>query len=207
VTTPGGTVFTVGHSTHPVSRLLELLQASQIDAVADVRTSPYSRRLPQFNRESLEGDLSRAGIAYVFLGRELGGRGSGNCVLGPDGRVSYAKLGATVEFSAGIERILHGMTQYRMALLCAERDPMECHRGLLISRALAGRGVAMQHIGTDGRIESQVRAEDRLLSIFGLSVPDLLRTDEEVYNEAYLRQESRVAYVDKGPHQPAGNSP
>ena len=202
---PRGTVFTVGHSTHPVSRLLELLQASQIDAVADVRSSPYSRRLPQFNRESLEGELSRAGVAYVFLGRELGGRGSGSGVLGPDGRVSYAKIGATVEFASGIDRVLHGMAQYRLALLCAERDPMECHRGLLISRVLAGRGVAVQHIGADGHIESQVHAEERLLSLFGLSVPNLLRTDEEVYDEAYLRQESRVAYVDKGPQQPEGS--
>ena len=193
-----GTVFTVGHSTNSPGHLIEVLVGAGMEVIADVRSSPYSRRLPQFNRESLVSDLKVAGIEYVFLGRELGGRGASADVLDMDGRVDYVKLADSAEFAEGMRRVLQGRLKYRMALLCAERDPMECHRGLVIARKLNENGVGVQHIGADGELESHTQFEHRLLNLFGLALPDLLHTDEQVYDDAYSRQASKVAYVEQG---------
>lgn len=193
--TPTEPVFTIGHSTHPFEKFVELLKVWSVSAIADVRSAPYSRWQPQFNSDALPQRLAEHGIAYVFLGRELGGRGADESVFDDHGRVVYGRIAKSVAFREGLRRVQFGQTRMRLALMCTERDPLECHRGLLISRALVAKGIDIEHIRPDGQTESHRQAEQRLLDTTGLGSPDLFHTADELLAEAYELQEARVAYV------------
>ena len=163
----GGTVLTIGHSTHSMDAFIELLQRHGVTAVADVRAAPYSRFNPQFNREPLAGSLVAHGIAYVFMGSELGGR-SEDPACYDNGRICYERLGGTRSFRKGLDRVAQGATRHRIALLCAEKEPLKCHRCLLVAPALEARGVSVAHIGADGRLELHADAMLRLLAMHGM---------------------------------------
>src|SRR5437016_2803886 len=107
-------VYTIGHSTHPLENLVALLLRHGITAVADVRSAPFSRFNPQFNKDALNRDLNESGIAYVFLGRELGAR-SDDPACYADGRVQYARLAETELFRRGIDRVVRGAEEHRIA--------------------------------------------------------------------------------------------
>src|SRR5215475_13186783 len=126
-------VFTIGHSNHPLATFIGLLRGAGVTAVADVRSIPYSRRWPQFGRPALERSLPEAGIGYVFLGAELGGRRD-DPALYIDGRIDFDRVAATDSFRAGLDRVEAGAARHRIALMCAEREPLDCHRFLLVSR-------------------------------------------------------------------------
>ncbi len=128
-------VYTIGHSTHPREFFVALLLRHGIGAVGDVRSKPYSRMHPQFNREELTNYLYEAGIAYVFLGRELGGRGEDRSCY-DSGKVRYERLAQTQLFREGLRRVREGTRDRKMALMCAEKDPLDCHRGVLVARHL-----------------------------------------------------------------------
>lgn len=195
MSTSNNGVYTVGHSTHGAEAFLGLLVRHGIGAVADVRSSPFSRFNPQFNRETLGQFLKVNGIRYVFLGKELGARTEDrSCYV--DGRVQYDRLARTASFEGGLDRVLRGAALYRVALMCAERDPLECHRTILVAKALAGRGQQVLHIHADGHLETHEAAMERLLDVTGLPRKDLFRTREELVAEALARQEHRIAYVD-----------
>lgn len=190
------TIYTVGHSTHSSSAFLDLLRRHGITALADVRSSPYSRHNPQFNKEVLAGDLLAHGIKYVFLGRELGAR-SDDPACYVAGRVQYGRLAATALFRSGIERVEGGAAEYRIALMCAEKEPLDCHRTVLVARALAEDGFEIQHIHADGKLEPHTAAMERLLDLVGLPHEDMFRSRDELLSEALVRQEERIAYVDE----------
>ena len=187
------TVFTVGHSTHPQSRLIELLREHGITALCDVRSKPYSRMNPQFNRAELESALRECGIAYVFLGRELGARSEDpSCYQ--NGKVQYDRLANTELFQDGLRRVREGMKKYRVALMCAEKEPLECHRTILVARYLAALGLNVEHIHADGHVEPHADTVERLKAIHNLAHEDLFRSSEELLDEAYRRQEKILAY-------------
>ena len=188
------TVFTIGHSTHTLERFLALLKLHDITALADVRSKPYSPRNPQFDREELKQQLLEAGIAYVFRGRELGAR-SADPSCYQHGRVQYGRLALTELFRQGLDRVQEGMNKYRLALMCAEKEPLECHRTVLVARHLAALGIPVQHILADGRPESHADLLERLMRQLGLPESDLFRSHEDVISDAYTIQESRVAYT------------
>jgi uncharacterized protein (DUF488 family) len=188
------TVFTIGHSTHTLERFLALLRLHDITALADVRSKPYSPRNPQFDREGLKKQLLEAGIAYVFLGKELGARSEDPSCY-EHGRVQYGRLALTELFRQGIDRVQEGMNKYRLALMCAEKEPLECHRTVLVARHLAALGIPVQHILADGRLEDQADLLDRLMRQLGLPESDLFRSHEDVISDAYRIQESRIAYT------------
>jgi uncharacterized protein (DUF488 family) len=189
-------VFTIGHSTQPADAFRSLLSQHQITAVADVRSSPYSRLNPQFNREELRDDLKRGRIAYVFLGEELGARSQDPaCYL--DGKVQYARLAQTRLFHQGLDRVVDGAQRYRVALLCAEKDPLTCHRCILVARHLLPRQLDVQHILIDGRLESHSEALARLLRELRLQERELFRGGDELIEEAYRLRGEEIAYVEK----------
>ena len=186
-------VFTIGHSTHSQERFIALLRDYGITALCDVRSYPYSRVNPQFNRDELKALLQNSGIKYVFLGKELGARSDDpTCYEG--GRVKYDRLGRTDLFQTGLERVQRGMRRYRLALMCAEKEPLQCHRAILVARHLTGRGIEVQHILADGRLESHRDALRRLMRMFNSSDHDIFRSREEILADAYHRQELRIAY-------------
>jgi uncharacterized protein (DUF488 family) len=187
------TVLTIGHSTHPYETFLRLLREAGATAVADVRTSPWSRHFPQFTAESLKAALPRDGVAYSFLGKELGGRPQ-DARYYRDGVADYEKMAAAPEFAAGLGRVLEGARKYRLALMCSEQEPLECHRCLLVARALAARGAAVSHILADGRIEPHAETEERLLRITGRAEEDLFATRAERLAEAYRQQNRKAAF-------------
>lgn len=205
----GHPVFTIGHSNHPLDAFMALLQRHRVTALADVRSAPYSRLHPQFNRESLAGSLRREGIEYVHLGQALGGR-SDDPACYEDGCVRYDRVAGTEMFRRGLERVVQGAADHLIVLLCAEREPLECHRTLLVARALDERGIEVAHIHADGGLESHTEAMDRLLQLFNLNADgDLFRTAqprEELVAEAIALQAKRVAYVDRNLAAAAGEA-
>jgi uncharacterized protein (DUF488 family) len=197
-----GWLYTIGHSHHELPYLVGLLQSVGVRTLADVRSQPFSRRLPQFNRPDLEYDLKRSGLAYVFLGDLLGGRPSALSLYDEEGRVDYLRLRATDFFQRGLQ-LLEARKNGRVALLCAEEDPLDCHRGLMIAPALVERGVSPWHLRGDGSLESMAMMEERLLALtdvgegmldglFALQVSAEER--REYLKEAYRKQARARAY-------------
>lgn len=207
-------LYTVGHSNQTLGQLVAMLQRHGIDAVADVRSIPFSRRLPQFNRPELEVELPRHGIRYVFLGKELGARREEEPAY--EGlQAAYERVARLPAFQKGLERVMHGLSKgLTLSLLCAERDPLTCHRAILVSRHLQDRGVEVEHILGDGSLESHQALERRMrkalhrLGVLGVSGGvvqlDLLgreiparpqRSAEEELAEAYRQQGKRIAYT------------
>lgn len=192
-----GTLYTIGHSTHPIGEFVRLLGTHGITAVADVRSAPYSRYNPQFKKEALAAALKSAGIAYVYLGRELGARVEDpSCHV--DGRVSYARVARTELFQAGLQRVRDGMGSYRVALMCAERDPITCHRMMLVTRNLRNESFDVAHVRADGSLESNVDAEKRLVNDAGLPPANLFENEAAVIEAAYEHIGRKMAWRPDG---------
>jgi uncharacterized protein (DUF488 family) len=189
-------LFTIGHSTHNIETFLELLARNDVTAIGDVRSSPYSRFSPQFSKESLKQSLRNANLAYTFLGKELGAR-SNNPACYRAGKVQYALLAQQTVFEEGILRVIDGMKRYTIALMCAEKDPIECHRALLVARHLYQIGVPVAHIHADGSLEPHDRFESRLLAICRMSENDMFISRDDFLEKAYIKQGERVAYQDE----------
>jgi uncharacterized protein (DUF488 family) len=155
--------FTIGHSNHEIDKWVGLLRQHEIEVVVDTRSSPCSKYVPQFDREPMQRSLEQAGIRYLFLGAELGGRPANPAYYDADGHVVYGRLCEDGRFRTGIARLETGMERFRVALVCGEENPAHCHRRLLVGRVLAERGATMLHIRGDGRVESdaQVAADSR----------------------------------------------
>jgi uncharacterized protein (DUF488 family) len=185
-------LLTIGHSSLPIDTFLSLLTGHAVTAVADVRSTPYSRRHPQFNRETLARTLAEHGIAYVFLGAELGAR-SADPACYVDGQARYDRIAATPLFREGLARLERGMHSHRVALMCAEADPIACHRTILVCRTLRGTGIEIAHILADGRLETQVDAEARLVARTRADQAGLFESSDPV-ERAYDLQAERIAY-------------
>jgi uncharacterized protein (DUF488 family) len=188
-------ILTIGHSTLSFDAFVSTLTANGVSAIADVRSAPYSRFNPAFNRDALKRELKACGMRYVFLGKELGGRPADPACY-ENGRASYTRMAQTDLFMVGLDRVIQGSVSHRIALMCSEGDPLNCHRTLLVARALAERGLPIAHIERNGQSTSQVDIEARLLRTVGLS-DNLLRSRDELLAEAYDLQAKRVAYVER----------
>lgn len=188
-------LFTIGHSSHSLAHFILLLRQHGVTAVADVRSSPYSQRFPHFSRNHLAEALhASAEIAYVFLGQQLGARPDDPECYTAEGRVSFDCVGASLSFRKGIQRVLKGLERYRIALMCAERDPLDCHRGVLIAPRIITQVESLTHIGPDGALESHAEAERRLLAAYHFPDQGLFDTHEQLLAEAYRRREERIAW-------------
>ncbi len=143
-------IWTIGHSTHDAAKFVALVADGQIEVVADVRSQPFSRFNAQFTREPLRKSLHAAGIRYVFLGNELGGRPPEPEFYDSEGHVLYGAVSETERFNTGLARLVEGASQFRVAMMCSEEDPTHCHRRLLITRVLVGQGIEVRHIRGDG---------------------------------------------------------
>lgn len=194
-------IWTIGHSSHTYERFHSLLEQAGVTAIADVRSAPFSRHFPQYNLEELKEHLRKDGIAYSFLGKELGGRPTGKSFYS-EGVANYALMAARKEFRIGLERVIAGAQSYRIALMCSEHNPLDCHRCLLVGRALKERGLAVLHVLSDGRCRSQSHVEEHLLAEAGVDQrqSDFLASTEERLAHAYSERARKVAFsIDPSP--------
>jgi len=189
-------LYTIGHSTHSGEEFVGLLSMHSVSAVCDVRSSPYSKFNPQFNKEIIRDELKRHCIAYVFLGKELGPR-SDDSGCYDEGRIRYDRLAATELFQQGLERLRKGMVNYRVALMCAEKDPLTCHRTILICRNLRSEDIEISHILEDGKLENNQDTEKRLMDMLKIPRAELFDSEEDLVQRAYDRQSQKIAYVKK----------
>lgn len=182
-------LFTIGHSSHPVEDFIALLQRHGIEVLADVRSAPASRRHPQFNKRELNQTLNYHGIRYVFLGRQLGARRS-EPEAWEDGSISYDRIAQPPAFREGLDWLRDNINAHRVAIMCAEKEPLHCHRTLLICRHLREES-PIRHILADGTLESHEDLEQRLLVEAGLNdrQKDLFDEQEEsALDRAYRRR-------------------
>ena len=192
-------LYTVGHSNHNLAHFLSLLKHHEITAIADVRSHPFSRYCPHFNQSKLKNELVKHKIAYSFLGRELGARSDDGSCYDQNGQVQYGKLAETEEFRLGVQRLIEGSATYRIALMCAEREPLECHRTLLVSQELAKHRFEVHHIHSDNSLETHEAALRRLLTMFGLGDGNLFVSEQDRIREACRLQERKIAYRREAP--------
>jgi uncharacterized protein (DUF488 family) len=151
-------IFTVGHSNHSIERFSTLLKQHGVTAVADVRSSPFSRHFSHFNQAPLKNSLRSQEISYVFLGDQLGARSKDSeCYV--DGKARYELIAATATFAMGLDRIFKGAKHHQIALMCAEQDPITCHRAILVCQHLRDGGLEIEHILKNGDLESHVHLE------------------------------------------------
>lgn len=188
-------IYTIGYASHTWESFCEVLRKYGITAVADVRSAPYSKFKPEFSYKSLEVALARIDVAYVFLGEQCGARPK-DPLYYVDGAVSFEKLAPSPEFQEGLNRLVEGAKKFRVVLLCAEKDPITCHRTILIARHLHhDLGQTVRHILDDGTTEDHTQTEIRLLELFGLDtneLPGVGRSRNERLTEAYTRQTQRI---------------
>jgi uncharacterized protein (DUF488 family) len=189
-------IYTIGHSNHEIETFINLLKTAKIDMIVDVRSAPFSKMYPHFNRDTLESVLKDNKIGYLFLGDLIGGR-SRNRSDYENGQVVYSRLASKDDYQATIKRVLDGSAKFQIALMCSEKEPLDCHRTLLVSQSLSDLGVEVAHIHADGKIESQSDVLNRLLRNYNLDAPDLFGVETDRLQEALLKQEKKIAYCDE----------
>lgn len=194
-------IFTIGHSTHPIEHFLSLLRQQGIERLADVRSTPFSRFNPQFNRAALAQSLAAAGIQYEPMGETLGARSTDPACF-ENGRVSYARLAESAPFKRGIREVLEAAKDQRVAIMCAEREPLDCHRTILVGRVLEREGARVRHILADGAVEEHGRTMERLVAKLKLPADDLFAGGPERFEAAYEAQGARMACAPKKGYAP-----
>jgi uncharacterized protein (DUF488 family) len=184
-------VFTIGHSNIPIDRFVALLRQAGVTTVADVRSVPASRHFPWFSKNNLAKRLAADGIDYTPMGNVLGGRPRDEHLY-RGGVADYEAMANDPHYLDGLARLTAEAVRSRICLMCAEREPLECHRCLLVARSLAERGVAAAHILHNGAIEAQAQTERRLLALTGEDC-DLFTPGQRQRLAAAYRQRARAA--------------
>ncbi len=191
--------FTVGYGNYPIDRFITFLQNINIDLIIDVRSSPYSRFNPHFNRENLENSLNRSDIGYRYLGDKIGGRYTDPGLLYPDGTVNYRKVQNTEKFQEGITDVLSIISSgKKLALMCAEKEPERCHRFALISPVLQAKGISVIHVRPEGKLQTNEELEHELVKPVGDSKQTTIIDDPVDQIEImYEKQNKKIAYKGK----------
>lgn len=194
------TIFTIGHSDHSEEAFLRLLNLNGIEAIVDVRSMPYSKWTPQFNRDNLKSKLGENDIAYHFMGHRLGGRSDDPGDYDPDGRVQYEQLANTTKFQDALDSVVRGAMTHRIALMCSEGRPEECHRSLLIAEKIRNEypSVTVKHLLPDRSSLTHEALRNRIAKRDDLmDQPDMFLTDNEKIAIAIGEQIERFAFKDK----------
>jgi len=152
---PDLSVWTIGHSNHSIERFVKLLTMHNIEEIVDTRSHPFSKHAPQFDREQISALISRSDISYVYLGQQLGGRPSEREYYEEDGRLAIDLVWESWRFKQGITRLMSEIRKGRIALLCAEENPVRCHRRRLITPVLIGQSVSVWHVRGDSTVQTE----------------------------------------------------
>lgn len=187
---------TIGHGRTDLQTFIKTLYRYKVNCIVDVRSSPYSKVSPQFNKESFREQLDKWNITYKWLGSSLGGRPSDSSVYDEDGVVDYNKLIQSPAFSDGLKELEELSVPYNVAIMCSEHDPMKCHRFLAISKELYRREYRILHVSDMHHYSKQADLEDKLVKLhFGEYFQmDLFFNPENVLEESYVKQNKNCAY-------------
>lgn len=197
------TLYSIGHSNHEADQLRALLQQHDVDVVLDVRSTPYSQRYPQFNSDELKRFLSKYEIGYEAFGLWFGARQTDQIYYTPTGWLNYRLFTASPTFGEGVKALDRHLVQGKKpVLLCAEKDPFDCHRAIMVGRALSLQGYNLLHILADGNLQTQAELDSRLLDKYFPkrdegSIFDLIEgeTDPaELLTQAYLKRNEAIAW-------------
>lgn len=188
-------LYSIGYATKPINQFIEQLKQNRIDAVADVRSVPYSKAFHDYHRETLAKTLKNHAIYYVYLGDELGPRSKDDAHYDDHGQVQFDRLMTSALYQQGVQRLRTGLDKgLNIALMCAEKDPADCHRSLLIGYEFLHRqGIGIWHIDHEGRLETQQVLEERLVAIHGME-NSLFAAQENSQKLAYGAQVRDKAY-------------
>jgi len=193
-------LYTIGHSNHTIKHFIALLRRSKINMVVDVRSVPYSRYCPQFDKNDISAALQAVNIQYMFLGRELGARPD-DPACHKDGRVDFKCVARSKEFRDGLQRLLSDIGKYYVVLMCTEKEPLECHRTILICRNLKEHNLCIKHILEDGRVEDHHDTERRLVKMLKIEQtlfePEQMQSD--LIEQAYDQQSQNISYRSEEP--------
>lgn len=161
------TIYTIGHSLHSHNNFSRHLSRYHINCVVDVRSVPFSKHAPQFNMNEIKHFLKVHGIYYIFMGEEFGARRTDKSLFTFEGYLDFEKVMASSLFISGMERVKSGLGQgYNIALMCTEKDPIDCHRNILVARAFHRHNFNILNIFENGTTETQQQLEERLLNIY-----------------------------------------
>ncbi|WP_026198893.1 DUF488 family protein [Desulfitobacterium hafniense] len=196
-------LYTIGHSLHSIDQFNKLLNNHDVNCVIDVRSTPYSKYSPQFNTNELRKFLSINHKSYIFMGEEFGARRSDSSLYDIDGLLDFEKVIKSAFFQAGVKRVKSGLNKdYKIAFMCTEKEPLDCHRSILVGRAFHDEGFEVLNIHEDGSVENQKGLEERLLDLYfpdrnQTSIFDILqggRSKEELVVEAYQLRNREIGY-------------
>ena len=192
---PNQKVFTIGHSTHHIDYFIELLKTHEVDCIIDVRSQPYSRIAPQFNKEILISDLKDRKILYAHFEKEFGARHTSPALLDADKKVDFDKVRASAEFHQGVERIKKALDlEYTIALMCSEAEPFDCHRFSMVSYQLIRENVEVCHILKDGNLKENSELEKELINKYIKKLDPLFDTEEQQIEKAYRLRGKDIAF-------------
>lgn len=192
-------IYTIGHSTHTLDHFMELLSMHQINFILDVRSVPYSKYCPQYNREAIAAELKGRNINYAFMGKYFGARQTDLNLYTADGYVDFEAVRESKVFNIGLENVEKGMSHYNIALMWAEKKPMDCHRAILVGHAFWLKGHDVCHILSDGKFQTQ---EDINKDVLHMYFPNnsISGDEKDCYlTEAYKLHNKKVGYyINKG---------
>lgn len=197
-----GNLFTVVHSQHTPEYFIDLLKSHNINWVLDVRSTPYSKYAEQFNRENAQAFLQDGGIRYSYMGKYFGARPMEPTLYNNEGYLDFEKVAQSERFNIGVENVLLGLKQNNnIALMCTEKDPIDCHRAILVARAFDLRGIEVNHILADGTLQNQRKLDSRLLDMYfpereQLSIFNYnnIPSDDEYVVQAYRKRNEEIGY-------------
>jgi uncharacterized protein (DUF488 family) len=198
-------IFTIGHSSYTQEQYLKFLIRYEINCIVDVRSMPYSKYVPQFNKEEIKKFLNSNAIYYIFMGKELGARREDKALYTNEGYLDFEKTSKTIPFINGIERVKTGIEKgNKIALMCMEKDPIDCHRNILVARQFFNQGFKVLNILENGLTETQEQLENRLLDLYfpernQLTILDIIDKNttvekESLINQAYSLRNKEIGY-------------
>ncbi|MDR3223324.1 MAG: DUF488 domain-containing protein [Methanobrevibacter sp.] len=200
------TIFSIGHSAHDINVFIKLLKKNKINKILDVRSVPFSKHTPQFNRESIKSKLKNEDIEYKFMGDVFGARQKDESLYSPEGFLDFDKVRETNKFKDAVDNIIINEINKgkSISLMCSEKNPIDCHRTILVGRAFDNKKVKVEHILTDGTTISQKEIEEKLLEYYDFpnkkqkSIYDWENSqnsqETDYINKAYKKRNKEVNY-------------
>ena len=197
------TIYTIGHSTHQLDFFLELIKTVEINCIVDVRSIPASTYNPQYNQNSLKNFLKNNHITYLHFAEEFGAKQTDDDLLDNEGKLDFEKVRKTRLFHYGLERIWQGIDKgFRIALMCSESEPLDCHRFSMVSIGLENDGFEVKHILKDKSVKTNLELEKELLKKYAKKIPQSNLFEPEITFEMQLKEALRLKNKEIGfsPH-------